>query len=80
MSRIIKTYFFFRELYPKVEVEQKLGKFRTVSTSHDQSSSNDEEVNLKFSIDADGSSSSRESQDSKDIRKKRPLPFHVEIK
>lgn len=68
-----------RELYPKVESEQKLGKFRTVSTSCDPLTSNQEDIDVHFSIYDDSESCKDSSLEHKDIRRKRSS-HHVEIK
>lgn len=64
--------FFVRDLYPKLELEQKLGKFRTVSTSYDYASSNDDDIDVKFNF-CDDSESSKSSQDLKENKKKKVL-------
>lgn len=68
-----------RELYPKVEPEQKLGKFRTVSTSCDPLTSNQEDIDMRFSIYDDSESCKDSSLEHKDVRRKKSS-HHVEIK
>ena len=70
----------FRELYPKVEPDQKIGKFRTVSTSYDYSSSNEDETDIRLSICEDSGSSKDSSFELREPIRRKRTTHHVEIK